>query len=340
MGLRHRVGWVGTAFLMLPVLVWTAWVAGDPLASVFHCRSQLLPSLISGELLAQRFDIRHAGGCFDQPTIGKWLFLFTLMAVTALPWALAVRWLSDRSRRGAYVAYAFCGTVLGVFLLCILVGPLVWLGQYVNTMGVTPRRVRGLVYGAAGGAAVIAFIVSGFARRNTVQERSPKQLFSAGVSVIAVIAAALGTLFVWVNGAAWAGRFYCLRCVNHQEVSQACRALMANTSVTNTWGSVSFGPKGKSWPEVPSALKLWNIQEICVYTNAVALVMNDRINRLVFLEDRTNAGLYELAFIDGLGGRRVLARANVPPKTSGASVRHDRGEKVQQGGGENGQFQR
>jgi hypothetical protein len=325
---------------MFPVLGWVWLAAEDPIRSVFHCRSSLLTSLCNGHLLSERFDIRHAGSCFDQPTIGKWLFLFTFMAVTSLPWVLAVRWLSDRKNRGAYLAYAFCGTVLGVFLLSILVWPLVWLIQYVNSMGDTPRRVRGLVYGAVGGLAVIAFMVSAFVSPSTLQKKGMNQVVSAGGTVFAVIIATLGALFIWVNGAAWAGRFYCLRCVDHQDVALACGALMANTVVTNNWGSVSLWPKGERWHEVPSELHLWNIREICVYTNAVALVMNDRVNRLVFLENRTNAGLYELTFIDGLIGRRVLARANLLPKASGAPARHSHDERVQQRGGENGKVQR
>ena len=157
---RHSLGGLETATLMLPALAWVWTAAGGPVLSVFHCRSTWLASLCNGSLLAERFDIRHAGSCFDQPTIGKWLFLFTFMAVTSLPWALAVRWLSDRKKRGAYWSYAICGTLLGIFLLCLLVWPVVWLIQYVDSMGVTPRRLRGLGWSAAGGLVVITFVTS------------------------------------------------------------------------------------------------------------------------------------------------------------------------------------
>ena len=309
--LRHSCGWLATVLLMLPVLRWVWFAAGDPLRSLFHVRSELLPSLCSGRLLMEPFDIRHAGSCFDQPTIGKWLFLFTFMAVTSLPWALAVRWLSDRRKAGAYLAYALCCTVLGVFLLSLLTWPLVWLAQYVCSMGVTPRRVQGLEYGATGGLAVMTFIVSAFVKPPRFQETGVRQVCAAGGAVAAVILATLGGLFMWVNGPAWLGRLYCLRCVNHPKVARACGALMANTLITNAWGSVSYGPKSAKWRELPSELRLWNLRELCVGTNHVALVMEDRVNRLVFLENRTNAGLYELTFMNGRC-RSVLARTNLP----------------------------
>ena len=295
--LRHRCGWLATTLMMLPVLAWAIWVAGDPLATVFHCRSQLLSSLISGELLAERFDIRHAGSCFDQPTIGKWLFLFTFMAATSLPWALAVRWFSDRKRSGAYLAYAVCGTALGFFLLCILVWPLVWLVQYVNTMGVTPRRVRGLVYGAAGGLAVITFVTSVFFPLFTSRVKGLRRILLGWASVFSVIVATIGVLFVWVNAPMWAGRLYCLHVVNHSAVAQACGELITQRFVTNRWGMVETSPRNTA---LPSALQRVSARDIKVWTNSVWIVMQDRVNGLGFMESSTNAGVYELRYCDGM----------------------------------------
>jgi len=194
---RHRFGWLGTALLMFPVLAWTVLLASDCLENIFHSQSLLLPSLISGELLARPFNTYHATGAKGTPTIGYWLFWFTLFAVASLPWALAVRWLSNREKRGAYAVYAFCSMVLGITLLAMLIIPLIWLIQYVNTMGVTPRRIRGLAYCAIGGLVVLGFIVSAFVRRRTGQ-RWDWQM------AVAVIVATPATLFLLVNTKAWA----------------------------------------------------------------------------------------------------------------------------------------
>ena len=321
--LRHSLGWLETATLMLPVLAWTVLAADGPLTSVFHCRSQLLPSLLSGALLAERFDIRHAGSCFDQPTIGKWLFLFTFMAVTSLPWALAVRWLSDRNKRGAYWAYAICGTLLGIFLLCILVWPVVWLIQYVNSMGVTPRRLRGLRWGAAGGLAVITFVSSVFFPLFTSRVKGLTRILLGWASAFSVIAATSGVLFVWVNAPMWAGRFYCLHVVNHSAVAQACGELITQRFVTNRWGMVETSPRNTA---LPSALQRISARDIKVWTNSVWIVMQDRVNGLGFMENPTNAGVYELRYRDGTAlwtNCAVLTTLRLPSGAESAAAKEE-----------------
>ena len=321
--LRHSLGWLETATLMLPVLAWTVLAADGPLTSVFQCRSQLLPSLLSGALLAERFDIRHAGSCFDQPTIGKWLFLFTFMAVTSLPWALAVRWLSDRNKRGAYWAYAICGTLLGIFLLCILVWPVVWLIQYVNSMGVTPRRLRGLRCGAAGGLAVITFVASVFFPHFTSRIKGLTRILLGWASAFPVIAATIGVLFVWVNAPMWAGRFYCLHVVNHSAVAQACGELITQRFVTNRWGMVETSPRNTA---LPSALQRISARDIKVWTNSVWIVMQDRVNGLGFMENPTNAGVYELRYRDGTAlwtNSAVLTTLRLPSDAESADAKEE-----------------
>jgi hypothetical protein len=70
----------------------------------------------------------------------------------------AVEWLGDRRRRGGQIAFGISVGVLCVFLLCILSWPLLWLIQYVCSMGFTPRRTCGLVFAVAGGLLVIGFL--------------------------------------------------------------------------------------------------------------------------------------------------------------------------------------
>ena len=153
---HHRISWLGISFLMLPILVWVWLAAREPFISVFN--GTVPDYVMSGRLLSEKFDKVHAGFVLDQPTIGKWLFWFSVMAASSLPCAAAVGWLGDRGRKGGYVAFGLSVTILCVFLLCILSWPLLWLIQYVWSMGFTPGRVYGLLYAAVGGLLVIAFL--------------------------------------------------------------------------------------------------------------------------------------------------------------------------------------
>lgn len=160
--LHHQVGWLGIGLMMLPVLGWVWLAAREPVLSVFN--GAVPRYVLSGRLFSEPFNIVHAGFVLDQPTIGKWLFWFSVMAGSSLPYAAAAGWLADRKTPAGRVAFAAGAGVLGVFLLCMLSWPLCWLVQYVASMGCTPRRVLGLAYAIAGGLLVIGFV--GWAFRN------------------------------------------------------------------------------------------------------------------------------------------------------------------------------
>lgn len=113
--------------------------------------------IVSGKVFADQFDIVHAGFTLDQPTIGKWLFWFSVMMFMLLPYMAAVRWVIDRRNRAAYLIYCIVTVIVCVSLLCVLLVPVSWLIQYVHTMGFTPKRMFGLMYGATGGILVIGF---------------------------------------------------------------------------------------------------------------------------------------------------------------------------------------
>jgi hypothetical protein len=123
------------------------------------CRWPFARYILSGKLFSERFDIRHAGTVLDQPTIGKWLFWFTVMAVISFPYIIMLRRVSDRSNLIGRLAFAIPVAVICVLLLCILMWPLSWLVQYIHSMGFTPNRIFGLVYGTAAAIGVILFFI-------------------------------------------------------------------------------------------------------------------------------------------------------------------------------------
>ena len=94
--------------------------------------------------------------------VAQEILLFHRFYAFGVPCAAGIRAVSNRSKASAYLAYAVGAVILGVFLLCILSWPFSWLVQYVVSMGLTPRRVCGLLYTVAGGLLVVGFIALAF----------------------------------------------------------------------------------------------------------------------------------------------------------------------------------
>jgi hypothetical protein len=104
--------------------------------------------IISGEFLKGYFDIRQAGTCFDQPTIGKHLYLFSITAfLSSASLVLARMQFSSSSfwQQGIFILFATISTFLTLMLLMI---PTCQLLHYVVAMGMTARRLLGLLYSA------------------------------------------------------------------------------------------------------------------------------------------------------------------------------------------------
>lgn len=122
------------------------------LALAPFCAFALRPFLyvVSGQLFASSFDRAHVGGALDQPSLTKWFFLFTMFSSLLLPYVALARWLSDRSARLGYWAFALPTLALGLLLLGILTIPFYWTLQYIGAMGFTPRRLYGVLYGLSG----------------------------------------------------------------------------------------------------------------------------------------------------------------------------------------------
>ena len=118
--------------------------------------------ILSGAFMQGPFDIRNAGTCFDQPTIGKYLYLFSITAfLSSASIVLARMHFSSSSfwQQGIFILFA---TISTFFTLTLLLIPTCLLLHYVAAMGMTTRRLLGLLY-AAGAWIVLpwfAFAVS------------------------------------------------------------------------------------------------------------------------------------------------------------------------------------
>jgi hypothetical protein len=154
---HRRIGWLGTILLMLPIHRWVWLAARKPVTSVFN--GNVPYYVLSGKLFSDPFNRIHAGSALDQPTIGKWLFWFTVMTLSSLPYAAAVRCVSNRRHWSGYSTFGLSVVTLCVCLLCILSWPLCWLIQYIHSMGFTFNRIFGLIYATGGGVGMIVFLI-------------------------------------------------------------------------------------------------------------------------------------------------------------------------------------
>ena len=140
----------------------------SPLGMIFFLALALVPLasfafgpflyVASGQLFASTFDRVHVGGAMDQPSLTKWFFLFTYFSALVLPYVAVARWMSDRSTRFGYWAFTVLTIALCLCPLSILTLPFWWVIQYIDAMGITPRRVYGLVYALGGYIAVLGFL--------------------------------------------------------------------------------------------------------------------------------------------------------------------------------------
>jgi hypothetical protein len=146
----RRLGAVGTVIILAVVLVPLAWFG--------FSRDGPFLYVLSGRLFTSGFDRIHAGLAMDQPTIGKWYFVFSVFSAATVPYMAVARWISHRRTRADYWAYVVPAAGACVCLLIILTVPFTWLLQYVHEMGFTRRRVYGLAYGIGGYVAILGFL--------------------------------------------------------------------------------------------------------------------------------------------------------------------------------------
>ena len=148
---QRRLGPLATAVLLAVPLL--------PFARLMQRRrGGIFLYVLSGQLFAEGFDQRHVGTVLDQPTIRKWLIVFTVFTGGILPYVAIVRWLSDRRTRAGYWCFAIPMIILSLYLIVVLTVPTWWLIQYVSALGYTPRRARGLAFCAGGYAVNLALL--------------------------------------------------------------------------------------------------------------------------------------------------------------------------------------
>lgn len=286
---HHRIGWLGISALMIPILGWVWIAARDPVDWVFSGGV----FVFIGKVFSEPFNIIHAGSALDQPTIGKWLFWFTVMTVSALPYSLLIRWSSDRTKAFAYILYVVFSAILGIFLLCILSFPFLSLIQYIYSMGVTPRRIQGLIYAAVGGTLIIGFIVIAFRKPKDMSE-STRRHIAIRCCIPVAFAVILGLLILLANFQDWTAQYYCLKMIDHHKVAQECVELLRKTQFTNGTKTITYSPK-KNWASLPEGLRKLNLELINIEKQSVVLRRSGAAI-LVFIPSKSNPSAWDLMF--------------------------------------------
>ena len=110
----------------------------------------------SGEIFHSTFD-RHSLWR-GVPSINAHFFNFTLFTAVSLPYVAIVRWKSNRSSPSGYWSFFVTTIAICVCLLVTLTCAIGKLLTYIEAMGLTPRRIYGLLYGLGGYIIVLGFL--------------------------------------------------------------------------------------------------------------------------------------------------------------------------------------
>ncbi len=113
--------------------------------------------VFSGDVFSARPIV--TGGALDQPSLHKGFFVFCLFAVATGLYLLIIRCLVDRSRRRVRIVYRIMAVLCLMPALCVLTATFYDLLRYMLTMGYTPKRVQGVVFGLVSYASLFVFVV-------------------------------------------------------------------------------------------------------------------------------------------------------------------------------------
>jgi hypothetical protein len=151
---RQSIGSLGTLILVLPPII-----AVMPSVNELFFDTMRGPIAFIKYIMSDgRFDRSLAGFVMDRPTIGKWLFWFTVETMWSIPYMAIVAWVSNRKKMSTHIVYCFAAIFICGVLLCTLMLPAKWLVQYVHDMGYTPTRIFGLIYCIVSGVFVLGFL--------------------------------------------------------------------------------------------------------------------------------------------------------------------------------------
>ena len=102
--------------------------------------------VFSGRLFMEQWGKWMARGALDQTGIFKMYFWFTAFSILHFSWMTIVRFLANRNRRLVYWAFVIGSSVVVVFLLCLLTIGSNWLRLYILNMGITEKRIQGVLF--------------------------------------------------------------------------------------------------------------------------------------------------------------------------------------------------
>ena len=143
--------WITLALMLLPlgglIYLWQEDFLG------------ILGYVFSGSLFTEHWDRWMARGALDQTGIFKMYFWFTALSILYFPWLAIVRFLTNRNRRLVYWTFMMSSLVVVVFLLCLLTIGSNWLRLYILNMGITRRRILGVLFAFFSYCSVVGFLI-------------------------------------------------------------------------------------------------------------------------------------------------------------------------------------
>ena len=115
--------------------------------------------VFSGAMFHHKFNAQYDIGALDEPGLQDHYFLFTVFAAVLWPALALARWISDRRSRVGYWSLVVCACITAWTLIMILLPGFYLMIQYIVSMGVTPKRVQGILYAVGGLLACLLMVV-------------------------------------------------------------------------------------------------------------------------------------------------------------------------------------
>jgi hypothetical protein len=162
--LNGRCGfWITSVLVLLPLLG-LIFIVGE-----FFW--QIIWHIFSGEILTERWGRWMARGALDQTGIFKMYFLFTAFSILYFPWVSMIRFLANRKKQLVYWTFVTGSAIVVLFLLCLPTTGSNWLRLYINNMGITQKRLLGVIFALFSYSAIIAYLIWAY---KPVRNRSNK----------------------------------------------------------------------------------------------------------------------------------------------------------------------